>query len=202
MRIHPVVLIACMLLGCSDDDSSASPPAASLRLFAFPNAVEPGGQTTIAVALSHPDCDGAAKPCTVCIGMPVTQGGGQLFGPPGLDVDGGPLIGLTLTSDGSKQLLDSLTYVAPNHEGSEVVSGSAFQGTTSCEQSHSPDALLASSTVRIEIRNPSPASDAGGSGGSAPVGGEGGTAGDAGAGGSGELAGSAGTSDLAGTGGT
>ena len=200
MRIHPVVLVACALLGCGDDDSSVSTPA-TLRLFAFPDAVEPSGQTTIAVELEHPDCDGTTKLCTVCIGVALTQGGGQLFGPPGLDVDGGSLIGVTIASDGSKKLLESLTYVAPNHEGSEVVSASAFSGATSCKQPHSAETLLASSTVRIDIRKPSPASDIGGSAGSAPVAGQGGTIGDAGAAGTGDTADSAGATHLGGMGG-
>lgn len=173
MRVKWVLWIgAASVWGCDGkEETSDRLQPAELRVFAFPSTVEPRGQATIAVEVALGTCK-EAEPCTVCVGMPTSDGSGRLYGPPGLAAMGGATISLPFDATA---LLQSLTYVAPALESSEVVSVAAYQGSIDCTQSQSLDTLLATSTVRITTRKVSPTTDTPSNGG---AGGEGG--GDAG----------------------
>jgi len=134
---------------------SGSFEKASLRIFAFPTAVEPGGEATIVVEVDVGQCN-SADACTVCVGVPAVDGSGTLYPPPGLAVATGTAISLPSAEDA----LRGITYVAPRHEGSEVVSAACYAGRVDCTQPLGIERLLATTTVRLTIRKPGVVTDA------------------------------------------
>ena len=197
-KLMPVLFMGALLCSCDNGESDhSSPLVAELQAFAFPNTIEPSGQATIAVKVNSTHCKDKST-CVVCVGMP--GGGGHLFAPAGIDVEDGKSIALQADA----LALNSLVYVAPNHEGSEVVSAALFKDSVTGGQKPTCSALsagnlIATTTVRVVIKNPPPDEEemddsagaggvagsggTGGTGGAAPIGGEppGGSGGTAGA---------------------
>lgn len=177
-KLIPVLFMGALWCSCDNgEDDGSSPLVADLQAFAFPNTIEPSGQATIAVKVNNADCKDKSS-CVVCVGMP--GGGGHLFAPAGIDVEDGKSIALQANA----LALNSLVYVAPNHEGSEVLSAALFkdsvlEGQTPTCSGLSAGNLIATTTVRVVIKNPPPEEmdDSAGAGGIAGSGGTGGTGG-------------------------
>ncbi len=180
-----VTIGAAGLLGCSDSKSASLAPA-PLQVFAFPHEVEPGGEATVTV---HITAD--AHCVLVCVAVPAVENSGRLYPPPGVELKAGSSIALPAEDAAVYQ---SITYVAPSHEGSEVVSAACYANLdVDCSQTQPAQDVKATATARIVIRKPSPDSTSGGepgSAGGAP--GSGGSAGSDSAGGAPSSAGSAG----------
>jgi len=156
--------LGCLVLspawGCGDDGAfdaakSAAPPARkSLRLFVFPNEIEPLGEATIAVETEPcPDCN-------VCLRSGDADRG-RVLGPPGSELE--QANGLVVIAADAANTLTSLVYRAPNREGSDVIAASLVRPTS--EASPCQGDLIDTTTARVITRKPSAAdseeSDAG-----------------------------------------
>jgi len=202
-KVVPLLFVAAAWCSCTADGDDSSPHVADLQAFAFPSTVEPNGAVTIAVKVNRGECKDNGT-CLVCVGMP--GGGGRLFAPAGLNVEDGKSVALPAAD----LALNSLVYVAPDHEGSEVVSAALFKASVTTGKAAScaglnADNLVGTATVRILIKNPPSVeepvetagaggvADSGGTGGAPPggTGATGGTGGAAGSGGQGGTGGSA-----------
>ncbi len=164
-----IAAILPIVAACGDDTATAR-EAAPLRAFAFPSTVEPKGSATVAIEMDLEDC-ATDDACTICVALP--SGAGRLSPPAGVQVPAGGVLSLPSTP----AILHSMVYTAPDDEGSDVVSVSAFVGSgLDCTAGPPVASLRATTTTRIVISHATTSTSATttGAGGDGGAGGSGG----------------------------
>lgn len=136
--------VAALLLfpaGCDGEDETTV-QSKPLRLFVFPNEVEPLGQATVAVEVD------SCTDCSICLTVHRHDKSVALLGPAGLPLERDGSLVIIPAKDTST--LTSIVYSAPLQEGSELISA------TLREEPGCSGRIVDTTTARVLVRRVGP----------------------------------------------
>jgi hypothetical protein len=161
---------AALANGCtnSDDDPTAVVVSPVIEIHAFPSALTPRSEATLAVVVRGA-CAAEGATCTLCLALVPPTGDndpGVLYAPSAVSSTG-TLLSFSPLPTASEREPFVAAYRAPNARGAHVITASLFLQSIQCTIATDASATsagtmsspVATTTVRIDVDTPAPPAD-------------------------------------------